>query len=132
MSVAKAPRACTRCGTPKIGRRCPRCPLPAGERRPYSDTAEYRRVLAEVLERDGAVCGYCLQAIAGVDLTPSGRGGALRGIVDRTVPDPLVLAHRLAHADGGTFDAANTFPAHRSCNAAAGRRPVEELDADAT
>jgi 5-methylcytosine-specific restriction endonuclease McrA len=127
MSTPKAPRLCTRCGTPKIGRRCPRCPLPAGERRPYSDTAEYRRVLAEVLERDGAVCGYCVQPIAGVEVTPSGRGGALRAVVDRTVADPLVLGHRQAHADGGAFSTANTFPAHRSCNARAGRRPVEDL-----
>lgn len=96
---------CARHGRPKP---CPRCASTrrAPERRRYSDTAEYRRVRAEVLERDGLVCAYCTDAIAEAD---------------------LVLAHVVSHDDGGAFDTDNVVPAHRDCNAAAGKRPPQEV-----
>ncbi len=35
--------------------------------------------------------------------------------------DPLVADHIIAHADGGSSEAHNLRPAHRSCNAHRGR-----------
>lgn len=129
MGVQKVRSLCTRCGTRKVSGRCPRCPLPAGERRrPYSDTALFREVATVVLERDGAVCAYpdCRLPIDGVTLGEGPRGGRIVTI-DRTVADPLELAHVIAEADGGAFTPDNIRPAHRSCNRRAGRKPLGGL-----
>jgi 5-methylcytosine-specific restriction endonuclease McrA len=94
-------KACTRHGAPN----CQRC---KPKRRGYSDTAAYRAVRAEVLAEHGLVCVlYCRQPID--PHTPQGE------------PGELVLAHVVSHADGGTFTADNLRPAHRGCNARAGR-----------
>jgi 5-methylcytosine-specific restriction endonuclease McrA len=95
---------CPKCGAPKPCARHGRRRAP--ERRAYSDTAEYRRVRAEVLERDGLVCAYCREPLTDAE---------------------LVLAHRIAHDDGGAFEPDNLVPAHRDCNAAAGKRPPQEV-----
>jgi len=122
MGVAKIAAACIRCGRTKVNGRCPVCPLPKGERRPYSSTAEYRRVLREALDTYGVACAYrCGAPILGVE--PDDDGG---WTVRRDVADPLVLAHVVAHEDGGEFTVENVRPAHRSCNAAAGKTPLEE------
>lgn len=114
---------CTRCATRKVNGRCPRCPLPAGERRSYSDTSAYREVCAAVLKRDGAVCAYCANGILGVTITEGPRGG-IRIELDRTVEDPLELAHVIPHDAGGKFEADNIRPAHKSCNREAGNTPM--------
>lgn len=106
-------KGCPRCGRPtRDGKRCGRCKRAAGtqapKRRSYSDTAQYRRVRDEVLATWGAVCAlYCGQPI---DLA-----------LPATSPESLVLAHVVSHADGGAFEPDNLRPAHRSCNASAGR-----------
>lgn len=43
---------------------------------------------------------------------------------DRRDLRALELAHVIAHADGGPFTLENLRPSHRSCNRAAGRRPI--------
>lgn len=96
-------RACAAHGAPNCAR-CARKPA----RRRYSDTAAYRQVRDEVLERDGAVCVYCDKPI---DLHTSS-------------PDPLELAHVIPHQDGGEFTTDNVRPSHQSCNRAAGRQPI--------
>lgn len=96
---------CTRHGRPKPCARCASTQRPT-PRRPYSDTAEYRRVRDAVLDRDGLVCAFCPEPLTEAD---------------------LVLAHRIAHADGGAFEPDNLVPAHRDCNAAAGKRPPQEV-----
>lgn len=123
MSV-KVPTRCTRCATVKVNGRCPRCPLPAGERRAYSDTSKYREVLAAVLERDGAVCAYCSNGIDGVTIEPRGPRGGVRITVDRRAADPLTLAHVIPHDAGGRFEVDNIRPAHDSCNKRAGNTPM--------
>lgn len=78
-------------------------------RRAYSDTAAYRAMRQAVLEAYGDACAFCLLPIP---------------LVGASKADELVLAHVIAEADGGPFELDNLRPAHRSCNASAGRDPI--------
>lgn len=98
-------RACARHGAPMP---CPRCKAALRERtarRSYSDTAEYRRVRDEALERYGFDCVFCRLPI---------------------LPQDFVLAHVIPHRDGGAFTVENVRPAHAECNRRAGRRPIPQ------
>jgi 5-methylcytosine-specific restriction endonuclease McrA len=64
----------------------------------------------DVLETYGDACAYCRELI---DLALPGRDR--RG---------LVLAHVVSDADGGRFELENLRPAHRDCNASAGKAPI--------
>jgi 5-methylcytosine-specific restriction endonuclease McrA len=104
-------RACTRHGRGA----CPICAAvnarrAQARRRPYSGTAEYDRMRAAVIDAYGSSCALCGEAI---DLE----------LGDRDLRS-LVLAHVVAHDDGGRFELANLRPAHLSCNASAGRDPI--------
>lgn len=78
--------------------------------RSYSNTAGYRAMVVEVLETYGDLCVY---GDGPIDLDLPGRH--VRG---------LVLAHVVSVADGGRFELGNLRPAHRDCNASAGRAPI--------
>lgn len=91
---------CARCAATRRANR------PA--RRSYSDTAEYRQMLVDVRATYGELCAYC-----GGQTSPD------------DTDDPQVLAHVVAHADGGEFVLENLRIAHRSCNASAGKAPLE-------
>lgn len=98
--------ACPVCGRGGC-RRHGRAPAP---RRSYSDTAAYRAMARDVLETYGDACIY---GDGPIDLNLTGRH-----------PRGFVLAHVIADADGGAFELENLRPAHRDCNASAGRAPI--------
>lgn len=106
-------RVCDRCGA--VPRAC-RCPKRRPERRAYSGTAAEREMRQAVLETYGDLCVY---GDGPIDLQAPPRS-------DRS----LVLAHVIAHADGGLFELSNLRPAHLDCNRAAGRRPITGGPAD--
>lgn len=100
-------RACHRHGRVK----CQRCAGDArararATRRPYSGTAEERRMRLEVLETYGDRCHYCARPI-NLEAEPR-------------ADDALVLAHLTAHRDGGAFTLENLRPSHTLCNLQAG------------
>lgn len=100
-------RGCPVCGRPKCRQHPRRRAAP--ERRPYSGTALERRVKAEALELYGADCAIC--------------GGAI-DLEARSGDGKLVMAHVIAHADGGEFTVENVRPAHALCNLRQGRKPL--------
>lgn len=95
-------RSC-RCGRQSRTVPCRKCKRKqsAENRRPYSGTAAERQMRVDVVETHGDQCAYC----GGTDYAD----------------DPLVLAHLVAHDDGGPFELHNLRAAHRSCNARAGK-----------
>lgn len=101
-----SPRAgCPVCGLGGCQRHRKRRPA----RRSYSGTAAYRAMVVAVLEAYGDACVYCHEPVR----LDAGKR-----------PDALVLAHVIGHDDGGAFELENLRPAHRDCNAAAGRAPI--------
>lgn len=102
--------ACPVCGRGGCKRHRRRDHPKAADRRAYSDTAAYRQMLTDAVETYGDSCVLCRGPI---DLSLGGRN-----------PRGLVLAHVIPHADGGPFTLDNVRPAHRDCNASAGRAPI--------
>lgn len=72
--------ACLDCGKPSPTRRCAACaaarPKPARSPTRHTGNASYRRLRAQVLDRDHHTCAYCGRPAATVDhLIPVSRGG---------------------------------------------------------
>lgn len=72
--------ACRDCGTPSPTRRCAACaarrPRPARTATRHTGNASYRRLRAQVLDRDHHTCVYCGRPAGEVDhVIPVARGG---------------------------------------------------------